>query len=350
MINLRTLFTLSFCFLLASCQQFQSSSPAKIADLSLRSSDKQNLQFNQIVALLEQGKSQQATPLLKELLQANPKHGNAIVLSQQLKQSPQQFFNTKRFTHYQVKANDSLGAIAQKWLNNPLHFVALARLNNIAVPAKLKPGQKIKIPLTASGLAITQQKARSKANLKLLDDYIEKHEYLTGLKKSNQLFILATDFPQLLVKQKALLKAFSLSSVSFTEQEDMINACQALQKSARSSAQKKQIGYFILGQKQKLYTEQAELLFKDNSLVETAEKLIQLKAVEKKLKLEPKKNLIEQPLVNSLHEQAIIFYRNHALEQALSYWQLISKLQADNKLAQKYIVRTEKLLKNLKQY
>ncbi len=324
--------------------------PARVNDLSLESKSKQKRQVNIAISLLEKGNKPKAKQLISEVLAANPKQKTALVLNQQLELSASDFFKTKRFTTYQVKSGDSLGEIAHKWLGDSLYFVSLAKLNNIKKPALLQPGSKIRIPLTEVSQKLIKEKSRSFANLRLLEQYNVNKEFTKGLKKSNSLFIIKKHYDRLLKKQSILLSGLSKSVVSISDREGMLKKAKRLKSSARNKAQENQFQNFINTHQKKLYLEQSVLLFDDKSYIQSAKKLIQVKKLDKNIKKQTKIFRMEKLIVNKLHEQAIVYYRNHSLNKALSHWQLIKKLQPKNKLAEKYINRTKKLLDKLNSY
>jgi len=324
--------------------------PARVNDLSLQSKTKQNRQVNLAISLLEEGNKSKARQLISEVLAANPKQKTAVILSQQLELSASKFFKTKRFTTYQVKPGDSLGKIAHKWLGNSLYFVSLAELNKIRKPALLQPGSKIRIPLTKVSQQLVKEKSRSFANLRLLDQYYTNKKFTKGLEKSNTLFIIKKHHDRLLKRQQQLLEGLAVTAVSISDTEKMLDKAKKLKVSARSTTQKNQFQKFINTHQKTLFLEQATLLFDDKSYIDSAKKLIQVKKLDRNIKKQTKIFRMEKLIVNKLHEQAIVYYRNHLLDKALNHWQLIMQLQPKNKLSQKYIKRTEKLLDKLNKY
>ena len=102
--------------------------------------------------------------------------------------------------------------------------------------------------------------------------------------------------------------------------------------------------------KRRLYLDEASLLFDDQSYSEAAQKLVSAKKIDKKANSETSVFRMEKLLLNKLHEQAVVLYRNHSLRKALDRWNLILQLDPNNELAKKYTERTNKLLKKLNQY
>ena len=107
---------------------------------------------------------------------------------------------------------------------------------------------------------------------------------------------------------------------------------------------------FINNHNRQLLLDEALLLFDDQSYIEAAGRLIDAKQIETKIEDGTDIFRMQKLLLNKLHEQAVLLYRNHSLQEALNRWSLILKLEPDNELAQRYSERTHKLIKKLNQY
>ncbi|MGX5174845.1 LysM peptidoglycan-binding domain-containing protein [Aliikangiella sp. IMCC44653] len=327
-----------------------SNNQATVDDVSLATQLNQNKQTNKAIHLLEKGQSSRAEKLLDEVLRYNPAHPTAILLKQQLNQSLQQLFNINRTTTYRVKSGDTLGKIAQEWLGNSLYFVVLAKLNNLPNSLAIRPGEKLVIPVTEFSQFAQKEKRRSQANIKLIKNYRLEKQYEKGLQKANTLFIVEQDLEKLLHEQQLTLDAFAKSSISLTERESMLKRLQKIAQSSRNLKQRELYQRFINAQNRLLFLDEALLLFEDKSYVQAAEKLVKAKALDKNMLRQTSVFRVEQLLLDKLHEQAVVLYRNHALKEAMQRWQLILKIQPENEIAQKYITRTQKLLEKLNQY
>ena len=99
----------------------------------------------QAIDLLDQGQSNEARTLLDCALRENPNSWRAKSLVRQLDSDPVEYLGG-RYYWYTVQASETLSKIAQERLDSGLEFVILARYNDIAVPANLVAGQRIKIP------------------------------------------------------------------------------------------------------------------------------------------------------------------------------------------------------------
>ncbi|WP_444997288.1 LysM peptidoglycan-binding domain-containing protein [Aliikangiella sp. IMCC44359] len=334
--------------LLSSCELL----PTNKTTTSEKTSSKSNQSalVESSISLLEQGQYSKAQTIIQRILQKNKQHSIANLLNKQLVLSPKALFNTSRETSYTVKAGDTLGGIAESWLGNSLYFVSLAKLNNIAKPLSLQPGEVIIIPVTPSSGLFKKEQKRSKANLALINQYKTQKDYYKGLEKANSLFIADKDSDALLKIQNEILNAVAMSAASLSERSAMLKKVTQLSQSSRHDAQKSVYNLFIKKQYVSLYLDESVLLFEDESYVESAEKLVQAKKLHQEYSAQSNSHRMETLLLNKLHEQAVVLYRNHELKQAMVRWNLILQIQPGNELAQKYTQRTQKLLKKLNQY
>lgn len=338
--------------LLAGCQQ--TGKPpievppveAKVDDISLNSLEQQNKQLNRAISLLEKGENTIAAQLIGEVLKFRPTHKTALFLKQQLESSSRELFNTQRFTQYKIKNGDSLGEIATKWLGNPLYFIALAKLNKIPNPSQLNPGSTIRIPLTQASDIIKQENRLSNSNLKLVEKYRKEGAFIKSLQGINNLFFTQADQKQRLTIQQQILQDYQNSINTITDRRNMISNLVPLLKKTKSPKAKENLQQFLKNQNRQLLISESEILLKINDYTRSAEKLV----AAKQIKPSAKAFKIENLLVNKLHEQAMRFYKKHTLKEAIDLWDLVIKLQPENKLANKYLQRAQKLLKKLNQY
>ncbi len=353
---LRIILSLVLIIGLIGCELFQKKKSEEplpesiVEDLSLNSSVRQNRQVKSAITLLENGNITAAIEFLDEVLAVNSEHPTATFLKKQLDLPIDQagkFFKTQRFIDYTLKKDDNLASLADDWLGNSLYFVILSRINNIKNPMQLKPTTKIKIPVLASSKLVKNEKRRSATSLKKVKTHIENKSFTAGLEKINNAFILPADLNPLIKLQKELLAAFAKSSISFNDKEKMLSLVSNAKQSAPNQKQVAIYKTFIYQQKRELLLDQAMLLFDDKSYIDAASKLVSVKKIDDEMKESHEKSIIEKPLLDKLHEQAIVMYSQNDLKNALSYWKLILGVQPDNQLAQKYIQRTETLLNKL---
>lgn len=99
----------------------------------------------QAIALLNRGEAVEARRELMEVLRRQPGDGVARQLIQQIDTDPRELLGLESYS-YTLREGETLSTIAQRALGNPMLFYALARYNNIAVPASAAPGQAIQVP------------------------------------------------------------------------------------------------------------------------------------------------------------------------------------------------------------
>ncbi len=95
--------------------------------------------------MLEQGDYEDARNQLNWALQEKPGLQIADNLIQQIDANPIDYLGVKNF-YYQVESGDSLSIIAGKFLQDPMKFVILARYNKLDNPSNLAPGDRIRVP------------------------------------------------------------------------------------------------------------------------------------------------------------------------------------------------------------
>lgn len=351
-LNRKFITILSCLLLISGCQMLgeKATDKPRVEDLSLDSLANQNKQINQSIHLLEKGNFSEAENIIREVLKYNNSHPTANLLLDQLTLPAAKIFKTQRTANYQIKGGDSLGIIAEKWLGNSLYFVSLARLNNIKKPIALQKNTIIKIPVTTQSELAQKERRRSKANIGLLKQYRSTKDYYKGLNKANRLFIIDTDLEKLLHEQQLTLDALIKSTASLSDRSKMLAKVTELSKQSRNDEQRALYQRFIKTQNRVLFLDEATLLFEDQSYAEAAQKLVNAKKIDDRINKETSVFRMEKLLLNKLHEQAVVLYRNHSLRQALDRWSLILQLDPTNELAKKYTQRTNKLLKKLNQY
>lgn len=102
-------------------------------------------QIDDVVALLDDGKADVARKALNAMIKREPGDIDAAVLLDSLTADPVASLGAQSFD-YRVQPGDSFRDLAKRYLGNRLKFYALARYNNVAVPASLKGGMIIRIP------------------------------------------------------------------------------------------------------------------------------------------------------------------------------------------------------------
>jgi tetratricopeptide (TPR) repeat protein len=108
--------------------------------------------FQAAMQFLQSGEPQRADEELHAYLKLVPDNKPAQSLVAQIEMPLGTIFPSDYFTVKLVK-NDTLSSLAKAYLGDAQQFYALARYNNISVPALVREGQTIKIPKTDVALA-----------------------------------------------------------------------------------------------------------------------------------------------------------------------------------------------------
>ena len=98
------------------------------------------------IALLNEGDVQKAEKELADALVIEPNNRAARKLMQQLHETPADFFEEQEYFEYVLGPNETLFTVAEKFLEDPLEFYMLAKLNNIKYPNSMVPGKMLIVP------------------------------------------------------------------------------------------------------------------------------------------------------------------------------------------------------------
>jgi hypothetical protein len=97
------------------------------------------------IEFLNEGKADEARAGLSAALAKSPKDETALHLLEQIEKDPVALLGDKSET-YVVAAGDTMSGLAERFLDDPLMFYALARYNGLASPKALSVGRTLKIP------------------------------------------------------------------------------------------------------------------------------------------------------------------------------------------------------------
>jgi len=97
------------------------------------------------IRLMQQGQGNAAEAELRQALTFDPGNAKAVGLLKQITSDPIQYLGSEYFLH-KVRRNESLSILAKRFLGDPLAFYILARYNGIENPSRLDVGESIKIP------------------------------------------------------------------------------------------------------------------------------------------------------------------------------------------------------------
>jgi len=114
------------------------------------------------IDFLNEGKAAEARAGLSAALAKSPRDATALHLLEQLNTDPVALLGDKSET-YVVAAGDTMSGLADRFLNDPLMFYALARYNGLASPKALSVGRTLKIP-SRSGAAVAAPQPQPEAD------------------------------------------------------------------------------------------------------------------------------------------------------------------------------------------
>jgi hypothetical protein len=143
-----TCLALAVAVALAGCSG-GSGSP-KVATVSTKARDTRwqgSKDVAKAIELLNAGKPADARKKLAKVLKKQPGDRVAASLLKQIDVAPEILLGKRSFD-YVATPSDSMSLLAQRFLNDPMMFYALARYNGIAAPGRLEPGRKLRIPRT----------------------------------------------------------------------------------------------------------------------------------------------------------------------------------------------------------
>ncbi len=337
------------------------------------------------IQLLEQGKSELARKLLDSALREQPDNRTAKRLIAQLDADPEKVLGKASYT-YRVRPGESLSIIAKRLLNDPLKFVILARYNHIDNPSLLSAGQRLRIPgrraiakptetqptvpetpaarvtpaeppapapqdtaVASPSPSAQQDKATSASKLAVARQLFDAGNYAVAISTLEGILDdepSNSDAQSLLVKalrtqakrkvqankledaKNLLEKALNLAPTDddlltqLTNVDDQLEA-EALYENGKSLAAKKHY--------EQAYDALSQALIYDPDLKDAA-----------RLQGKVKGKLIEQ-----YHRKAMSLFREQRLDDAISYWDKVLKLDPANTLAPGYRARALELKQKL---
>ncbi|PKL95181.1 MAG: hypothetical protein CVV18_06475 [Gammaproteobacteria bacterium HGW-Gammaproteobacteria-8] len=101
---------------------------------------------------IESGDFVRAQNLLQRLLLEQPGAPTVRLLLRQLRETPESLLPGP-YREIELTPGESLSAVAERELGNPLYFVALARLNAIHEPRRIAAGTRLRVPQQAAAPA-----------------------------------------------------------------------------------------------------------------------------------------------------------------------------------------------------
>nr|WP_256489816.1 LysM peptidoglycan-binding domain-containing protein [Pleionea sp. CnH1-48] len=295
--------------------------------------------------MLERGQQQNARQALLKLIKQSPNNATAKRLLAQLNQSPQQRYG-KSHIKYKVKAGDSFGKLAQKYLGHYLEFYGLARYNNIRDPRKLSVGQIIKIPqkqpkptkesLSAnSSITRAQQQLNDQQPLAAIKTLIQASSLKGYQRQANKLLWSSVT---LYIRNSQTVEALQTGQKKVTEFFK-----QSSHHPFLASNFKQAQDYFVFHY-QLFQSQQAHDAGNDNEAYSHF-----AKAAKYSFDLPASSQQLQHTLCENMHRQAVLEYRSQNLEQAIALWDKILIINPQHEPARLYRAKANKLKSRLKQ-
>ena len=312
------------------------------------------------IELLKVGDVGQAQLELEAVLKEEPDNKIALNLQHQIESEPKHYFTTKtKIRNYVVQPGDSFSTLAMRFLESPLEFHILAKLNNYADPTQLKVGQIIKIPTEAPEIEpeikpIVKTNTSKPVNVEynLAKKYYDQGKYQAAIAileprvQSDQSDLASRD---LLVLTYTKYAFYLVDKANLLEAKTILEKAVIIQPNNQRLLKQLTI---VENQREadRLYTIGVNTL-------KTGNRDEAFELFNRVLKLQPEHAMAQQQyskltadVVDSLHKQAMRLYKDQELAAAIGYWDKLLKINPDHELAKLYRSRAIELQKKFDKY
>jgi tetratricopeptide (TPR) repeat protein len=325
------------------------------------------------ITLLNAGDEQRAEKELADALVIEPNNRSARKLMQQLHESPEDFFTEEEMFEYVLKPNESLFSVAEKFLEDPLDFYMLAKLNDIKYPNSLVSGKRLMIP----GENRLEQDSDSKPPLPQADSHEAPHTDPESVKNEDDIKIerakvyfaehryqeaidLLTPYANKIPVSKyaplreLLAQSYQALVTGMIKKGDLLEAQATLESSVEALPGNKPLKEQLAQvrnarESERLYRlgVQESQTGKQDQAIKTFAKALQLNPEHK----QAKKQITDLRLtvVESYHKQAMVLYRKQELSNAIEIWDMVLQLDPDYELAKQYRARALELKRKIEQ-
>ncbi len=323
------------------------------------------------IILLSNGDEQHAEKELADALVIEPNNRAARRLMRQLHESPADFFVEEDHFDYVVRLNETLFSVAEKFLEDPLDFYMLAKLNDIKYPNSLVSGKILTIPgvnrlnvdkaSKPPPVASLEASHTMQAPVKNEDDIkIERAKVYFAEHRYQEVVDLLTPYADKKSASKyaplrdLLAQSYLELANDKIKKGDLLEAQAILETSMEALPGNKPLKSQLT---QVRNTRESERLYRLGVQESQTGKQDQaLKSFAKALQFNPaneqaKKQITDLRLtvVEKYHKQAMVLYRKQELSKAIEIWDNILQIDPDYELAKQYRSRALELKRKIEQ-
>lgn len=326
------------------------------------------------ITLLNAGDEQRAEKELADALVIEPNNRSARKLMQQLHESPTDFFTEEQTFEYVLKPNETLFSVAEKFLEDPLDFYMLAKLNDIKYPNSLVSGKRLIIP--GENLLLEQDSDEQSLipqadsqeaphadteSVKNEDDikierakvYFTEHRYQEAIELLTP-YANKKPVSKFAPLRELLAKSYEALVTGMIKKGNLLDAQAALESSVEALPGNKPLKEQLTNVRNARESERLYRLGVQES--QTGKQDQAIKTFAKALQLNPeheqaKKQIIDLRLtvVENYHKQAMVLYRKQELSKAIEIWDMVLQLDPDYGLAKQYRARALELKRKIEQ-
>ncbi len=325
-----TLLMVSACTVLGDRE-----SPAPTSTAGKSKQENLHSSLKGIEAMLNEGAYQKAQTELKLFIQHNPNHSTAKAYLNQLENSPFKLYSQHYFI-YKIKTGDTLSELSEKHMGSRHHFVGLARYNNLKSPSSIRLGQQIKIPSDS----VNDHQLKIITNVEKLRD---NKELVTALHKLAEINIESSLSAKII---KLIERTIEDQYLTLKSPEQLNNFEHEIKDLKNKSVYQSAFSPNLSSRKNLRDLFDVKQLVSDKKNELALERLI----VEgKNLKSFELYQELSAELAESLHRQAILYFRNHDLEDAIHLWDKVLLLTPNHNSAEQYRKRATQMNVKLRQ-
>jgi len=313
------------------------------------------------MALLQEGEEERAEQTLSALLEQDPEDATARLLLAQVRQPPEALLGNS-FEEIEVQPGDSLSAIAGRTVGNELLFYSLARLNDVAVPRLLRPGQRLLAPTAEAGdpdevefdQATHRQDTRKPLDSDGLRETARRLIAQGQYSQAHALLLSAARSGKLDGRGDALLAEAALGlAAELREEEGPERAMQILSQTSPwlgAAAEKGEFARQTRLVKADLELGKAEQALAHEDYGEAFDALMAARELSDDLRDTHRLRLqrLESALGEHYHGSALSAWRSQQVDRAVELWEQVLRIRSDFEPALRYLERARRARQQLK--